>query len=741
MKQKLLYICLMILCALAWSGEAWGEERTVTDHNYSSTPWTYEITKDDKVTNNSFSFSKTENDVTVTFVFSEGSLQKDDSSLHSIKMTSSSGTGILTWNVPEGYNINVTKVSVIARGSSEGWFSKKATLKIASGKETEVGIALTSGVTVSSNSLDLGNTGSVNFSYTRNSSVAVYLYSFSITYKLTHKEYRYYAKSTATAVPASGVSAYTSFTSNDAANSGSDTKNSGWIRDASATTNVYYKAAANTGSYVFKGWTEATKTYSEANKLSSNLQVTYHDLENEDFEYNGALSTSPTLAAYKAWFAPKATFIVSADVGKVDGGSAWTDWTESSKTLEGTPGETKVSTSVTYSADVSDADSYKFCGWAESKAETNTSNIKGGTPYEVTLEGSAGSTVNKTLYAIFAPIYNFSATAEVGSVKGGTVSVSGYSAQVEGTPNAEEGTTTATFTATAYDGYKFMGWSETANGTIIPGSNVSPYKTSIENKTPGSTAYMTLYAIFKLDGLELNPGDPSYTPDTYSSITLSRTLKAGYSTIALPFDTDVATLTGRAVNDDDWVAQLDIVTYNAQDGFTLYFQKVDGGTITANQPYVLHLGSEVVNPTWTDLTDGISVEAAEAGELAASTGYSGYESWVMKANYEAGFSMAGKYGIVNSKGGLMLGSGEDAKLNAFTAYITGPTSGPNGAPQLRVAYVDEDGTATFIGSLPEDDLQGEPVAIYGPDGQRRSKMQRGVNIVRYADGTTRKINY
>ena len=99
--------------------------------------------------------------------------------------------------------------------------------------------------------------------------------------------------------------------------------------------------------------------------------------------------------------------------------------------------------------------------------------------------------------------------------------------------------------------------------------------------------------------------------------------------------------------------------------------------------------------------------------------------------------MAGKYGIVNSEGGLMLGSGNNAKLNAFAAYIAPPQA--NGAPRLRVAYVDEDGTATFIGSLPEEDLQGEPVTIYGPDGQRRSKMQRGVNIVRYSNGTTRKV--
>ena len=232
-------------------------------------------------------------------------------------------------------------------------------------------------------------------------------------------------------------------------------------------------------------------------------------------------------------------------------------------------------------------------------------------------------------------------------------------------------------------------------------------------------------------------------------------MKAGYSTIALPFDTDVETLVdGRAKAYDssvDWVAQLSVVTNSEADGYTLYFQKVTGGTIEANQPYVLHLGTEVVNPTWTD-ANGITVAAASAASISPSTGYSGYSGWSMHANYEAGFPMAGKYGVVNSAGlsseeralypdGYLKQGGSGSSLNAFTAYIAGPASTPSGAPRLRVAYVDEDGTATFIGTMTEDGLEGEPVAIYGPDGQRRSKMQPGVNIVRYSDGTSRKVRF
>ena len=164
------------------------------------------------------------------------------------------------------------------------------------------------------------------------------------------------------------------------------------------------------------------------------------------------------------------------------------------------------------------------------------------------------------------------------------------------------------------------------------------------------------------------------------------------------------------------------------------------GAIEANQLYVLHLGAEVENPTWTDMEGGISVVEAEATSVAPTTGYSGYAGWHMWSNYEAGFDMEGKYGIVNSEGGLKLG-GSGSTLKAYTAYIAAPQQ--NGAPRVRVAYVDEDGKPTYVNSLPGE-ADGEDAvieAIYGPDGKPRSRMQRGINIVRYADGTSRKVMF
>lgn len=307
------------------------------------------------------------------------------------------------------------------------------------------------------------------------------------------------------------------------------------------------------------------------------------------------------------------------------------------------------------------------------------------------------------------------------------------------TPNASK---TVYLRAVPAEGYRFVEWRK--DGSQVATSATATKSYTYNSEASGSPTVVTYTAVFEAKTLTLNPASPSDPAGVYAGIvTLSRTLPAGYSTIALPFNTTVAQLTGRT-NDRDWVAQLQTVTHTQADNgtaneYTLYFQKVDGGAITANQPYVLHLAEAKETPTWTPSSGNtITVNStASAGEKAATNGYSGYGGWVMHANYDVDFPMSGKYGIVNSADGLMLG-GSGSTLAAYTAYIAPPAQ-VNNAPRLRVAYVDTDGT-TVIDDLPFDnEADAQPMAIYGPDGKRRSRLQPGVNIVRYKDGTVRKI--
>ncbi len=216
----------------------------------------------------------------------------------------------------------------------------------------------------------------------------------------------------------------------------------------------------------------------------------------------------------------------------------------------------------------------------------------------------------------------------------------------------------------------------------------------------------------------------------FNDVTLNRTLPAGFSTLTLPFDTNVSELTGAA--DGDYVAQLALVTYNDEDEYTLYFQKVADGTITANEPYVVYCTTKVTNPHW----EKRHIYAPSAGTIEDATTLKG---WTMTGNYTPGFSMFGKYGIVSKKDGTV--GGELRKglanswLNAYTAYFTPPSDAANA--RTRVAILDEWGDVTYIGELKDDAIQ--PERIYTPNGVQHSTLQRGINIVRTADGSVYKV--
>jgi hypothetical protein len=222
--------------------------------------------------------------------------------------------------------------------------------------------------------------------------------------------------------------------------------------------------------------------------------------------------------------------------------------------------------------------------------------------------------------------------------------------------------------------------------------------------------------------------EPTHTAGTYRKVFVNNTLKSGYSTIALPFNTTIETLTGRAANDNDWVAQLSVVTYNAHDGYSLYFSK--SNTIVANQPYILHLGTAVNSPVFTD----VSVVAAEEATQKTSNGV-GYNDWTMHSNYSPTFDMEGKYGVVNGEGVLKKGT-TGSTLKAYHAYIVGPASAA-----VKAAYLDEDEADAILELIRNQQEEMADQQIYDLQGRKLSRTQRGVNIIRQKDGTTKKVKY
>ena len=105
-----------------------------------------------------------------------------------------------------------------------------------------------------------------------------------------------------------------------------------------------------------------------------------------------------------------------------------------------------------------------------------------------------GKTVSFTVSGTSLATYNFSAQASSNNANYGSASASVDKATIT-SANASE-TAIATFTATAKEGYEFVGWGTSSTATTYE-STANPYQTSISNSAHGTTATKTLYAIFR----------------------------------------------------------------------------------------------------------------------------------------------------------------------------------------------------------------------------------------------------
>lgn len=221
-----------------------------------------------------------------------------------------------------------------------------------------------------------------------------------------------------------------------------------------------------------------------------------------------------------------------------------------------------------------------------------------------------------------------------------------------------------------------------------------------------------------------------YAGSEYSEITLKRTLKAGFNSIALPFDTDVATIAGSSYNPNtDWVAQLSTVTYNAHDGYTLYFKKISDGCIKANQPYILHLSAQVSNPAFSN----VIVHSPQVTSISATKGYNA-EQWQMVSNYTPKESMQGRYGVVNAKNCLKIGSATST-INAFAAYIS--YTGGAAPSMARTAFAGDE--STDIDSIDAEGSESDGTSAYDLSGRRISRSAEGIKIVISPDGKATKV--
>lgn len=233
------------------------------------------------------------------------------------------------------------------------------------------------------------------------------------------------------------------------------------------------------------------------------------------------------------------------------------------------------------------------------------------------------------------------------------------------------------------------------------------------------------------DYLTLTPSEaPTFAAGTYRRVVLNRTLKAGYNSLALPFNTTVEELVGAEYDaTTDWVAQLSLVTYNKKDGYSLYFEKKS--EIEANQPYILHLGSSKASVLFKNV---VLVNAASAVQTAAG-GVNGYADWQMVSNYAVNCDMEGKYGVVNASDCLKKGAA-GSSLKAYTAYIIYNGAAPG---EVKAAYLDEDEADGILELVRNEQNEVADQQIYDLQGRKLAREQRGINIVVRKDGKVAKV--
>lgn len=341
-----------------------------------------------------------------------------------------------------------------------------------------------------------------------------------------------------------------------------------------------------------------------------------------------------------------------------------------------------------------------------------------------------GKTVSFSVTGVGQTTYYTRATASATTGGQAYVSFTSFEAATNSSDTKNSGITTASsastvayYRAVAQQRYAFVGWKENLSDATFVSTDaefLAPAYTYTSESSSNPTV-KTYYAVFeeKPNVVTLEPTDAAYDADIYEQVTLHRTFLQGYHTLSLPFATDVQTMTGRTSN-DDWVAQLTSVSYNVHDGYTLFFEKVSGGYIGAFQPYILHLGQQLIDPTWAN----VEVLEPQSVTITPSEGYAGYQDWQMTSNFTVAKDMNGLYGIVNAAGALKLGT-SGATLNAFTAFIT-PPAGSAGV-KTRSAFIDGDGLVTVIEDLP---FNSPSSAIYTLDGIRHHRIAHpGIYII------------
>lgn len=247
-----------------------------------------------------------------------------------------------------------------------------------------------------------------------------------------------------------------------------------------------------------------------------------------------------------------------------------------------------------------------------------------------------------------------------------------------------------------------------------------------------NTKFKELSANETVETVELIDGQP-YTNTTEQfaeSVTYTRTFNnTKWQAWFAPFDLVVDDY----LNDFSFakIHQINLVndgTFTTGDKIEILYTRINSGTIYANKPYLImakQKGQEVFelsNVTLKSATDITPMETSTTNAVYTITGT--YKD--VTGTPESPFMALG--------GGTINWSGTGT-LHSYRWYIkVNPITDPYAKPQFVIEEYDSD--ATGISSISKD---AGTDSIYSPNGIQLEKPQKGLNIIRMKDGTTRKV--
>ena len=234
------------------------------------------------------------------------------------------------------------------------------------------------------------------------------------------------------------------------------------------------------------------------------------------------------------------------------------------------------------------------------------------------------------------------------------------------------------------------------------------YILSIEQN---GNAHLTDVSLVKTTSvtLALNEGTAYKAKDRvyYETVTVARTVKAGFNTVCMPFDM-TAEQVANAFGDQAKVYTFEDVPNGTNS--TINFNTKAGNTIEANVPVLI---GDATATTEAKTFNHVMFKSGEAKVEGTNFDFVGVYAPIDPIP-------AGNYFV--GEGALHKSTGATS-LNAFRAYIQDKT---NGSGDVKMFI---DGLATGIEAIDNGQLTMDKDSVFNLAGQRLNKAQKGVNIV------------